>query len=59
MKGVFCVSSDVAVFSGRLVSVYIRLREFYEVERGTVESGTVVEKKVYWSVVIYCGFLFM
>ena len=45
MKEVFSVSRDVAAFPGRLVSEYISPREFYEVKRGTVESGTVVEKK--------------
>ena len=41
----FPVSRDVQAFSERLVSVYIRRRDFYDLKSGRVENGTVVEKR--------------
>ena len=45
------MSRHVLAFSGRFVSVYIRQRDFYDLECGRVESGTVVEKRS----VLICG----
>ena len=41
----FSVSRDVPAFSGRFVSVYIRRRDFYDLERQSREWHITKEKK--------------